>query len=84
MAPAVFAPDARRMHKEEARKVKKETREHIFYLLEEDLEEKKNKLDQALIEERDVKDELFEYKNSLLAIEDFSELIAGGKQVCAD
>lgn len=73
MAHAVFAPDARRMQKEEARSMKKETKEHIQHLLEKDLEKKQYALNRALIEGRDGVSELNEYRYSLLAKEDFEE-----------
>lgn len=62
----------------------KDTRDHILYLLENDLEDKRYRLDRALIEGRDGVSELTEYKYSLLAKEDFCELRGSGNQSCVD
>lgn len=59
--------------KEEKKTMKKETRDRIRKMLREDADTKRWELDRALTQGRDGKRELEEYRQALLAREDFEE-----------
>lgn len=59
--------------KEETRTMKKETRDRIRKMLREDVDYRKKELDRVLIQGGEGKRELEQYREALLAREDFEE-----------